>query len=88
MVFLYGTDHLELLGNLVKAFLAGFASHAGVHVRPLEVLAVGGILQVLRGGSHLAAMQVFEPQFGVFALVDGSFLKQGCYLHVSLFLGL
>ena len=39
-----GSHHLELPGDFGKALLAGFFSHAGVHVCPLEVFAISGIL--------------------------------------------
>ena len=37
-------DTFKLIGNLVKALLTGLLSHAGIHIRPFEVLTCSGSL--------------------------------------------
>ena len=78
---------LELLGNLVKAFLAGLTGHTGIHVRPLEVLATGSSLQVSGCILDGTTFQQLEPHLGVLLLVGGSLLKDGSYLYEAVLLG-
>ena len=88
VLFLDGAYHLELCGNRVEAFLAGFFCHAGIHIGPLEVLAGSGVLQVLYSAGDFAAMQVFEPDLGVFLFIGSGLLEDLGDLHIAVLLGL
>ena len=56
-------DHAELGGDLREAFGVGFVSHAGVHIGPLGVLALGGMEQV--GGMQLSAAFGLGAEFAL-----------------------
>ena len=86
VLLLDGAHHLELLRDLLEPLLAGLASHASVHVRPLEVLAGGGIRQVLHGRRH-PAVEVLEPDLRVLLLVRRGLLEDLGDLHVAVLLG-
>ena len=86
VVLLDGGHTAEFLGYLRKTFLVGLAGHTLVHVGPLEVLTLGGRLQVL-GGRFDAALQQFEPHLGVLLLIVGGLLEDGGYLYITVFLG-
>ena len=89
LVFLFdGRDALELPGDVLKALRPGLLGELPVHVGPLEVLAVGGIVQVGRGGGHLAAVEQLEPHFGVLLLVLRGLLEDRGDLHIAVLLGL
>ena len=85
VVLLDGRDGPELLGQLVESLLVGFAGELVIHVRPLVVLAFGGVQQVFGGRAHAA--QMVEPELGVFALVVGSLQEEGGNLLVAVPLG-
>src|SRR3712207_724795 len=86
VVLLDSGYQLKLGCNLGETFLTGFLGHVGVHVGPLIVLACGGVLEVIHGVTNLATVQVFEPKFGVFFLIEGCFLEESGYLLVAIFL--
>ena len=82
------TNHLKLERNLLESFLAGLLGHAGIHVRPLEVLTVRGVRQVLHRGTHLATMKVLVPNLGMFFLVGRRLLEDLGDLDIAILLGL
>ena len=81
-------DHFELAGDLVEALGTRLARHPGVHVRPFEVLAGGGVGQVGGRVGHLSAMEVLVPALGVLLLVLGRLLEEGGYLDETVLAGL
>ena len=87
VLFFDGAHHLELEGDLLEAFLAGFAGHAGVHVGPFKVFTGGGVCKVLFGAGD-AVVEVFEPDFGVLFFVGGGFFEDLGDLDVAVLLGL
>ena len=87
VLFLDGTHHAELGSNLLEAFFLSFLRHAGVHVRPLEVLAGSGIGQVLHGRRH-AVVQILEPELRVLLLIRRGLLENLGDLHIAVLLGL
>ena len=88
MSLLNGSHALELLGNLGESFLAGLTGHAGVHVRPLEVLAAGSSFQIRSRVLDGTALQQLEPHLSVLLLVGCRLLEDGSYLYVAVLLGL
>ena len=72
-MLLDGADLAELLGQLGEAFFFGRLREALVHVSPLEVLAVCGILEVLRRGAD--ALKLAQPHLGVVLLVCRRFAE-------------
>ncbi len=75
-------------GIELNGLLAGLGGELLVHVGPLEVLAVGGVGEVLGGGGHLAAVEQLEPQLGVLLLVLRGLLEDCGDLHIAVLLGL
>ena len=86
--FLNGADHFKMFGDFDEALFAGLLGHAGVHVGPFEVFAVGGVFEVGCGAGDFAVVEVFEPDFGVFLFVGGGFFEDLGNLDVAVFLGL
>ena len=72
-MLLDGADLAELLGQLGEAFLLGRLREALVHVGPFEVLAVCGILEVLRRRAD--ALKLAQPHLGVVLLVCRRFAE-------------
>ena len=62
-------DHLELRSDLGESFLPGDPGKLGIHLGLLVVLAGSGILKVDFGGGDASAMEIFEPELGMLALV-------------------
>ena len=87
VLFLDLAHHAELGGDLLEAFFLRFLGHAGVHVRPLVVLAGSGVGQVLHSRGH-AVVEVFEPDLRVLLLVGRGLLEDLGDLHVAILLGL
>ena len=85
--FLDSAYHAELGSDFGEAFGIGLGGHAVVHVGPFEILAVGRVFQVL-GCSRNAAVQVLEPDLGVFFLVGSGLLEDLGDLHVAVLLSL
>ncbi len=83
-----GGHTAEFARDLGEALLVGLCGHALVHIRPLEVLTLGGIAEIRHGLGHLAAVKKLEPEFGVLLLVVGRLLKDSGDLLVAVFLGL
>ena len=83
-----GTDHFKLGSNLFKTFFAGFLGEGGVHIGPLVVFAGSGISKIFGSGRNGTAMEVLEPNFGVFLFVLGRFGKDIGYLNVAILIGL
>lgn len=77
-----------MLGDFDEAFIAGFGGHAGVHVGPFKVFAVGGVFEVGCGAGDFAVVEVFEPDFGVFLFVSSGFFEDLGDLDVAVLLGL
>ena len=75
----------ELLGKIVEAFLVSFLRHPDVHIRPLGILTLGGMKQILSGIAQLT--QCLEPQLGVFLFVLSSLQEQGSDLLEACLLG-
>ena len=85
MGLLDSSNPTELLGKIVEAFLVSFLRHSVIHIRPLGILALGSMEQVLGGIAQLA--QSFEPQFSVLLLVLCSMQEQRGNLLVARLLG-
>ena len=66
----------------MEAFLVGFLSHTLIHIRPLEVLALGCVSQVLSGA--VQAAQMLEPQLGMLFLIICGSQEQSCNLLIAL----
>ena len=81
-------NQIEEYGNFGETFLASCLGHAGIHVGPLVVFAIGGILQVGFGVGHLAVVQELEPNLGMFLLITGSFFEKVGDLVVAFLAGL
>ena len=58
----------------METFLIGCFGKAVVHIRPLVVLALSGGEKVFGGVAN--AVQLFEPQLGVFLLIISGFEEQ------------
>ena len=87
VLFLDLAHHAELGSNLLEALFLRFLGHAGVHVRPLVVLAGSGVGQVLGSRGH-AVVEVLEPYLRVLLLVGRGLLEDLGDLHVAVLLGL
>ena len=74
VVLFNGGDQAETLGQLMETFLIGCFGKAVVHIRPLVVLALSGGEKVFCGVAN--AVQLFEPQLGVFLLIISGFEEQ------------
>ena len=72
MMLFNGGDQTETLGQLVKALLVSSLGKAVVHLRPLGGLALSGGEKIFGGVTN--AVQLFEPQLGVFLLIINGFL--------------
>ena len=70
----------------MKAFFIGGLGKAVVHIRPLVVLALSGGEKIF--GSVADAVQLFEPQLGVFLLIISGFEEQCRDLLKAFLLGL
>ena len=88
MMLLDGTDHAELRGDLLEALLVGDLSELVVHVGPLVVLAIGGIVQIRDRVRNSTIMQVLEPNLGMLFLVLRSLEEDVRNLNVTLVLRL
>ena len=86
MVLFNGGYQAETLGQLMETFLIGGFGKAVVHIRPLVVLALSGGEKVFGGVAN--AVQLFEPQLGVFLLIISGFEEQRRDLLVAFLLGL
>ena len=75
MGLFYGADHFEFRCDLLESLFPGFPGHAGIHIGPLKVLSVRCGGQIVRSPGHRAAIQVLEPDFGVFLFVGRSLFK-------------
>ena len=71
--FFDGSHHFKLSGNFFEAFFACFFCEGGIHVRPLVVFSVGSVSEVHGCFGHCSAVEILEPQFGVFFFVLGGF---------------
>ena len=85
MGLLDGSHTAELLSQLMEAFFVSFTGHTVVHIRPLGVLTLGGMEQVLGGIAQLA--QSLEPQLCVLFFVFRGLEEQGGNLLVARLLG-
>ena len=87
MVFFHRRHQAEAPRQLREPFLFGGSGKTVVHVRPLVVLAFGGVEQVLRRIAE--AVEFLEPELGVFLFVLRRFQKQrrnllvACLLYTS-----
>ena len=86
MVLFNGGYQAETLGQLMETFLVGGLGKAVVHIRPLVVLTLCGGEKIFGGVTN--AVQLFEPQLGVFLLVVSGFKEQRRDLLVAFLLGL
>ena len=86
VVLFNGGDHAETLGQRMETFLIGCFGKAVVHIRPLVVLTLSGGEKVFGGVTN--AVQLLEPQLGVFLLVVSGFEEQRRDLLVAFLLGL
>ena len=73
VLFLDGRDHLEQIGDLVKALFAGVFCETGIHLGPFLMLALCGDLKVFCGAVH--AFKDLVPDFRVLFLI-GSGLQE------------
>ena len=71
----------ELLGKIVEAFLVSFLRHSVIHIRPLGILALGSMEQILGGIAQLA--QSLEPQLCVLFFVFRGLEEQGGNLLIA-----
>ena len=85
VVLLNGGHQTEAGSQLREALLLGGLGETVVHIRPLVVLALSGRQQVLRRVAD--ALQLLEPQLGVFLLVFGGVQEQRGDLLVAGLLG-
>ena len=85
VALLDGGHQAEFGGQLREALRLSGLGEAVIHVGPLIVLALGGVLQVL-GGVPQAA-QLLEPQLGVGLLIFGGLQEEGGDLLIALVLG-
>ena len=74
VVLFNGGDQAETLGQRMETFLIGCFGKAVVHIRPLVVLTLSGGEKIF--GSVANAVQLFEPQLGVFLLIISGFEEQ------------
>ena len=74
MVLFNGGYQAETLGQRMETFLIGCFGKAVVHIRPLVVLTLSGGEKIF--GSVANAVQLFEPQLGVFLLIISGFEEQ------------
>ena len=74
MMLFNGGYQAEALCQLVKALLVSSLGKAVVHIRPLVVLTLSGGEKVFGGVAN--AVQLFEPQLGVFLLIISGFEEQ------------
>ena len=88
MRLLDGADLGKEESDVVEALFLRLLGELGVHVGPLEVLAVGGVREVHFRRGHFAAMQVLEPDLGMFFLVLGGFLEEVRNLDIAVLAGL
>ena len=77
--------HTLFVADVTDAFCLCSLGKAIIHVCPLVVLASGGICQVLRCIAN-AIVQFLVPHLGMFFLIVGSVLEDGCYLLKTIFL--
>ena len=80
-----GGNPPELGSQGGKALFLGFLCHPVMHIRPLVVLTLGGMEQVLLHRAQLT--QSLEPQLGVLLLVLGGLQEQSGDLLVAGLLG-
>ena len=85
VMLLNGGNQAELLGKLGKALLLCRLGKAIVHIGPLVVLTLGGVLQVLCRVADAA--KLLEPHLGVLLLVLGRLEEERGDLLVALLLG-
>ena len=71
MRLLNSANHAELGSKLCKALLLCFLGEAVVHIRPLKILALGSVLEVLGCGTDKS--QLLAPNAGVLLLVACGF---------------
>jgi hypothetical protein len=88
MSLLDSADLLEKESDLVESLFLGHLGKLGIHVSPLEVLAIGCILEISLGIRNSAIMQKLEPDLGMLLLIIGSLLKEFTNLDISVLLGL
>ena len=65
----------EELCNFVETLLGSLASHCGIHLCPLVVLAFGSVYEVIHCLSN-AVVQQLEPDFCMLFLLVGCLLKE------------
>ena len=82
---LNGSYATELFSQIMESFLVSLTGHAVIHIRPLGILALSGMEQVLGSIAQLA--QSLEPQLGVFLLVLSGVEEQCGDLLVAGLLG-
>lgn len=83
MMTLYLADSAEFACDFGEALLVGLACHTIVHVGPLVVLTLCGVLEIGHCVGYLAAVEIFVPELGVLLLVVGCLLEDGCYLLIT-----
>ena len=88
MLLLNGGHAAHLGRYLLKALFLGGLGEAGIHVRPLVVLALGSHFEILSGGADLAAVHGLIPELGVLLLVCGGLGEEGGDLLIAVLLGL
>ena len=88
MMFLDRADHGKLSCNLDKALFFRLFRHAGVHIRPLSILACSGVCEVGCGVADLTSVEVFVPKLRMLFLVGCSLLENLTDLYETVFLRL
>ena len=86
MVLFNGCHATELCCQLGEALFFGCFGKGLIHIRPLKVLTVSCSGKIFRRGTD--AVELFEPQFGMFLFILSCFQEKGCNLLVAFLLGL
>ena len=86
MTFFYFRHHFEFYSQFFKTFFTSFFCESGIHFGPFVVFALGSVFQISFRIGNSTVMQGFEPYFGVFFFIIGSFFKKCSYLLIAVFL--
>ena len=84
MVFFDRGDKAEFVRELMEALLIGGLGKTVVHVRPLVILALGGVKEVLRRIAD--AVELFKPELCMLLFVVGGFQEERGDLLVAFLL--
>ena len=88
VVAFYSPNHAEFGSDGGKSFLLSLLRHTVIHICPLIVLPLCGLMQISHSVRNITAIKQFVPKFGMLLLVLGSFLKNRGYLFETILPGL